>query len=127
MKETRIFSATDHLAATAEGWGIFAVDGDDTELQLQRLDESDTFRSDDEAWEFVITKAVSGSGLHQRAIAYIKQTSPDEFERFVKDAAIGDNDGSPILLFHNGEGVGFQSVATAEKALAHYRSSVSLT
>lgn len=126
MSNPITFSSDDHLSASAEGWDIFAVNADESNLQLQKIDEQNTFGSDDEAWEFVITKAVSGSKLHQRAIAYIKQETPEEFEQFVKDVTVAEQNGQAMLLFSNGEGVSFPSMAEANDARDHYHKAVSL-
>jgi|AntDeeMinimDraft_5_1070356.scaffolds.fasta_scaffold12010_5 hypothetical protein len=126
MSNSIVFTVSDDEIANAEGWGIFSVDGDDKDLQLQKFDDSSAFQDDDAAWDFVLTKAVSGSELHQRAIAFIKQESPDEFESFVKDVTISEGDDKTKLVFYTGKYVEFPSLSEAEAAQAHYRKAVSL-
>lgn len=43
--------------ASAQGWGVFAIDGDEDMLEIQRLDEADIFDSDEDAYAFVIDMA----------------------------------------------------------------------
>lgn len=52
----------DNTQAFSEGWALFN-DGD-----LQKLDESDVFQSDDEAVRFVASRAFCGSAYHQQAL-----------------------------------------------------------
>ncbi len=127
MTKPLVFTADNHLTATTEGWDIFAVDGDESDLQLQRVDEQNIFPSDDAAWEFVIAKAVSGSTFHQHAVAYLKQSSPKEFDAFVKDARVDNVGEKAMLMFANGEGVSFPSKEAAEDALSIYRKSLCLS
>jgi hypothetical protein len=131
MNQPITLTSDDHLTAAQEGWDIFSVDGNDQELQIQKADEDDKFSSDDEAWQFIIAKAISGSNFHRKIIAFIKQSNPKEFDEFVKDAKIVDNseDGkhNPWLLkFDSGEGVGFEDQEAANDALSLYREAVSL-
>ena len=44
----------------SQGWGLFAVDGNDDDLQIMKLDEADVFRYDDEAVGFVNAMASQG-------------------------------------------------------------------
>lgn len=43
--------------AKNQGWGIFAIDGNQDNLVIQKDDEMNMFESDQEALEFVIGKA----------------------------------------------------------------------
>ena len=75
------WTAEDDLRATAEGWGLFATD---SSLQLQADYESGVFVSgttahDDLAWFHVYEEANKGSGFHRRALNYIQQESPVEY------------------------------------------------
>lgn len=47
--------------AYTQGWGIFAIDGNQNNLQIQRIDETEVFDSDEAALNFVIEQAKSGN------------------------------------------------------------------
>ena len=53
--------------AFGEGWGIFDVDCSGR-LEIQRLDEMDTFECDEDARKWVKLMALRGSRLHQLAV-----------------------------------------------------------
>lgn len=75
----------DATRAIEEGWSIFSVGGN--AYQLQRLDEAEVFKSDEDAWKFVWDKAQEGSFYHQSALNFIHENSPLEWsaiERHVK-------------------------------------------
>lgn len=56
-------------AATAEGWDIFFIDGDDTKPELQFLqDEESPFQTDGQVIQHVKRRAAEGSALHQAAL-----------------------------------------------------------
>ena len=55
----------DNTQAFAEGWGLF--DLDDT-LSIEKLDESDRFKSDDDARNYVLWQALHGSRYHLEAM-----------------------------------------------------------
>lgn len=123
--------------ASNEGWGVFDVDGNETEFQIQKSDDAAIFETDQEAWSFVISKAFNGSALHQKAVAFIKANSPAEFKKFVHDvdvvetASLDDehsgNFNQPYLLvFSNGEAVGCGSEEIACKKQLDYRKALSL-
>jgi len=128
--KTDLFTDLDQNVAAYEGWGIFETEDLKAPVQLQRDDEMDVFRDDDKAWEFVILKALNGSDMHKRAIQLIKETSPDEYARFVTDVSILEapqGDKKPWLLkFANGEALGLDSETQAKEYQALYRKAVSL-
>jgi hypothetical protein len=132
MNQTTIsLTEDDHLHAAQEGWDIFAVNSNEDEYQIQKADDDDKFVTDDEVWDFIINKAILGSEFHRKIIAFIKQSTPTEFNSFVKDAAVIDNSKETperpwLLEFHNGEAVGFKDKVAANDALAFYRNAVSL-
>lgn len=67
----------DSDAACAEGWDIFeAGDG----MQLQRDDDGAVFADDFDAWVHVWEQAQQDSPLHVRALAYLAEASPEEYE-----------------------------------------------
>lgn len=88
-------SIRDHRMMRAEGWGIFQtgdhegssraksrVDGKEygaRPFELQKVDESDRFHQDHDAWQYVVDKAKQGSGLHIKALRFLREQSPHEF------------------------------------------------
>lgn len=68
----------DSAAARLQGWDIFEAHGHKVEIQLQRLDESETFQSDVAAASYVQMMANSGDALAIRAIKHLLAVnSPD--------------------------------------------------
>lgn len=63
----------------SEGWGVFEVDADKGNLQIQKLDESNVFEGDPQAWAFVIEQAKQGSALHRQTLAYFSENFPSEY------------------------------------------------
>jgi hypothetical protein len=86
------WSRRDSLAATDEGWDVFAVFGSEQEglYQLQRIDDPSNdldyddpvFQYDPDAWLWVYLN--SASGLHRRAMEFLKAHSPEEYGRIIK-------------------------------------------
>ena len=71
----------DDEIATSEGWGVFDSAGSDGgPWQIQRIDELEMFPSDDEAWVHVWTRAAEGSPVHRRALDYVREHNPPEYE-----------------------------------------------
>lgn len=72
-------------AASREGWTVSECDSEnDTPFQLQALDEVGIFESDDHAWTHVVTNARNGDVLALKALAFIRNCSPNEYEFIVK-------------------------------------------
>lgn len=67
-------------AADAEGWGIFSTNVDGP-FQLQKSDEHSIFTADHEAWEYVRLNAAANDFHSIAALAYLKEKSPDEYQR----------------------------------------------
>lgn len=59
--------------AHSEGWGVFAKDHGD--VHIEKLDSSDAFESDYDAWAHVVNKARAGSAMH---IDALNMVDPDE-------------------------------------------------
>lgn len=129
----------EYLIAKNEGWvlsEILDVTDNDDSHQLQFFAESDIFKTDDEAWDYVISKALDGSELHEKAILFIKKTSINEFRKFIKDAKvikadtanekINDDTKHWFLEFPNGEAVGFKYDRDAYYAQRKYRNALNL-
>ena len=57
--------------ADSRGWGIFAIDGDQSRLAIQRLDESDLFESDEAALAHVKQTATGGDSTCQLALEIV--------------------------------------------------------
>lgn len=80
-------------AALAEGWDLFSTDRDPRDelgvvngkpygyrpFELQRYEEAGIFAADQDAWRFVWYRAQDGSPLHQQALAFLQQESPEEY------------------------------------------------
>ncbi len=78
--------------AQKEGWDIFECSGSsDGPWQIQRIDFPDEwpgldhhqplFEDDADAWMHVRAKAAEGSFLHRRALAFVRENNPLEYER----------------------------------------------
>ena len=71
----------DNAIAFDQGWGIFDCYGSENgPWQLQRLDESDRFLTDIEAWRLVVDQAAAGSAYHQTALQFIADHNPIEHD-----------------------------------------------
>jgi len=69
----------DSKRAMKEGWNIHYCAGSECgEWQLQKDDEMNLFDADYLALEFVLKKAIHGSNLHKKAIAYLALNNPLE-------------------------------------------------
>jgi hypothetical protein len=64
--------------AQSEGWGLFDADG---EIQLQRIDDTAKFSSDDEAHAFVRKAVSENSEIHVKVKDILQAHSPDEYAR----------------------------------------------
>lgn len=74
------WSNEDSYAADQEGWNIFDCDGSSNAAwQLQKCDETARWRTDTDAWWYVVLNAMLGKGLHLRALDFLWQTAPDEY------------------------------------------------
>jgi hypothetical protein len=132
------FSNEEVQSILNEGWGLSEVSYAEQKFEIQHLGDGDAFSTDDQAWEYVILKAVNGSELHQRVIKFIKDTSGKEFSEYVHDVHIkcteelskefANEFSKPWgLYFSNGEAVGFDTEDDALSAQSYYRKSVSLS
>ncbi len=92
----------DQLAALAEGWDIFEVrDSEHEPFELSRLDtpsdhdvgyDEPKFDDDINAWQHVIERAMAGSVLHNKALAFLMQDAPGEFVHIAMyEAGLGDS------------------------------------
>jgi hypothetical protein len=69
--------------AEKEGFTVAYRPDKDT-WELQRLDEAQIFDSDQEAWRYVLNKALQGSELHNAVLNFVELTSPDEYFNVIK-------------------------------------------
>ena len=84
------YSYFDNMPNESEGWAIFHTTGtgDTGDWRIEMVDEEGKFDTDQDAWEFVLRKAlVEKSGHHQRAIGFIARHNSDEYERIENHAA----------------------------------------
>lgn len=76
--------------AFAEGWGIFFTDQQDAThnlYELQKLDESEDFESDDAAIAWVVISAtLNPKGFHAEALLFLANNSPNEIDSVVRSA-----------------------------------------
>jgi hypothetical protein len=116
-----------------EGWGISEVSH--SVFQIQIIGEDGEFTTDDQVWESIILKSVNGSELHQKVIKFIKDTSIEEFNRYVEDVSIIEASTEEyypkhqkpwLLKFSNNAILGFDTEDEVNSAQKYYRKSVSL-
>ncbi|MFA5152741.1 MAG: hypothetical protein WC554_09295 [Clostridia bacterium] len=60
--------------AKNQGWNIFAIDGDQDNLKIQKIDEQNIFDSDEDALNFVKTKANLGDMFCLAALEIVHET-----------------------------------------------------
>lgn len=75
----------DRVASAREGWDIWDCGGSSNgPVQIQAFaepqDDEPDLGEDNVAWEIVWRKAHEGSPLHVKALAYVKEYNPMEFE-----------------------------------------------
>lgn len=74
------WTIADSRAAITEGWDVFDCDGSDNgRFQICKRDDMTTFDIDDDVWVHVAKRATDGSALHVRALAFIMQHNPIEY------------------------------------------------
>ena len=71
------WTTEDSNRAIAQGWGVFST-GRNRPFELQRVDESEVFQSDQAAWDFVIAALGRGDHLALRAERFLREHSPNE-------------------------------------------------
>lgn len=79
-----VFTTEQENQMFSEGWGVFEVDTDKSNLQIQKLDESDVFGSDQQAWAFVVEQVQKGSLLHADILYYFKENRPSEYALYTQ-------------------------------------------
>jgi hypothetical protein len=91
------WTADDAEKAGRQGWGLFEANGSeeragtivngeaygDRPYELQCIDESDVFTTDDEAWRFVSESAVEGNVFAKKALEFLEQHSPREYDAII--------------------------------------------
>lgn len=75
----------DNRQAASEGWAIWECLGDGAPFKLCRDDETEMFADDLAAWGYVVAKAEEGSEYHMRALAFLREHSPAEFQAIVNE------------------------------------------
>ncbi|WP_439357911.1 hypothetical protein [Bradyrhizobium sp. DASA03007] len=79
-----IGSAFDNGQAIDEGWSIFECFGSENgPWQIQKMDDAGKFNTDIDVWRLVVTYADAGSVYHQRALQFIKDNNPMEYDCIV--------------------------------------------
>lgn len=76
-------TADEEALATSEGWGVFECEDD---FQLQKIDEMETFKTDEDAHAFVKSKANEGSPLHLKVKQFLELHSKHEHDIVFGDA-----------------------------------------
>jgi hypothetical protein len=83
---TAQWTPEDQDAAVAKGWGLFdASDSEnDTPYQLQASSDAGLIWNDDDAWMLVVNNARAGEPLERKALAFLKERSPNEYDFITK-------------------------------------------
>lgn len=84
-----VWTLPDAQMAGVEGWGLFETIGGNG-LQLQKVDEADTFKEDLDAWRHVVGKSQEPfhlGTLHRRALNYLQQENPLEYKLIQESAS----------------------------------------
>ncbi len=77
----------DYLKATeTEGWML--KHDSRNNITLINSPHQDIFKNDNEAWDFMIKKAMSGSIIHVEMIQFLKSVNHDEFCLWINDIKI---------------------------------------
>lgn len=70
----------DNTQAIHEGWSIFECDGSDNgHWQLMKLDCTNQFMTDIDAWRHVVECADLGSVYHKQALSFLTAHNPTEY------------------------------------------------
>jgi hypothetical protein len=83
---TTQWNVPDHDRAREQGWDIFEAVGAAAPptacrpFVLHRVGETNRFVDDFAAWQFVVTQAAVGDELAQRALDFLAERSPLEYE-----------------------------------------------
>lgn len=72
--------------AHSEGWGLFTTE--DNEIQVQRFQEAEIFKDDNDAWHYIITAAIEGSEFHIDFLKHLKEIAPDEHALWVNETSV---------------------------------------
>jgi hypothetical protein len=74
----------DNNQSADEGWCISECFGSaNGPWQLQKCDEQDVFKTDIEAWRFVVDCAEAGSEYHKQALQFLKDHNRTEHDCIV--------------------------------------------
>lgn len=86
---TTTWTDADSQAASLEGWDIWDSEGSQNgPWQIQKFDDTEEaaeqgfgiLAEDTDSWVLVRTQAAAGSPLHQRALAFLAEHNPTEYE-----------------------------------------------
>ncbi|MGX9944937.1 hypothetical protein ACTG4Q_20965 [Bradyrhizobium denitrificans] len=71
----------DNNRAIDEGWSIFeCFASENGPWQLQKCDDSNLLKDDLQAWRLVVDYADAGSEYHQKALQFLKDHNPIEYD-----------------------------------------------
>jgi hypothetical protein len=70
---------SDSRRAQKQGWDIFEVDGDPTRYEIEALDESDTFKNDQDAILWVFKQALRGDRACIKGLLMAGLLDPQRF------------------------------------------------
>jgi hypothetical protein len=74
--------------AVDEGWCISECHGSENgPWQLQKCDERDKFMNDMQAWRHVVDYAEAGSEYHQKALQFLQDHNPVEYDCIIDTMA----------------------------------------
>jgi hypothetical protein len=80
----------DQAAAEPQGWNIF--DAGEANATLCADNDSDAFKTDEEAWDFVLKAAGDGDELARRALLHMKAWNPKEFDAITDRLSVQDQE-----------------------------------
>lgn len=79
------WTGRDAIEASAEGWDVFDSGGSENgPFQICMRDDMDSgFLTDEEVWQHVVDEAREGSALHRRALDFVREHNPAEYETII--------------------------------------------
>lgn len=99
MNAEHIKSGFDNKQAITEGWGVSEVGAPGDMWRLEKIDEAQVFLTDQDAWTFVINKAIGGSLYHISALKFLEANDCADFELIENHAALVCGSNSVSHLF----------------------------
>lgn len=89
----------DNTQAETEGWFVSEVGAPGDMFRLEKDDEAAKFKTDQDAWEHVIRKAIDGSIYHISALKFMELNGEADFELIEQHAAFACGSNGVSYLF----------------------------